>query len=166
MSRITTVPYEGPIGPASQPYTAARHQDGKFVLLRPVEVNLTKAFCLTIGGSYLYGGAKQFVFDGVSIPRPLWSIVGTELGGRCRLAGLVHDYLYQHCGVVRVHDAFADELRTIWLPRKRCDQIFYDHLSRAGMPRFRAWLMYQAVRNPLGGGLAWRSHAKRIAAAA
>lgn len=160
MSGITTVPYKGPIGPASQPYTAARHQDGKFVLLKPVEVNLTPTTSFVIEGLYLYGGAKQFVFDGVSIPRPLWSIVGTELGGRCRLAGLVHDFLYQHCGKTWILHGETRAYFT-WFSRRQCDQIFYDLLLRAGMPRFRAWLMYRAVRG-IGGRLAWKNHAKRI----
>lgn len=160
----------GPITPEMQPYLAADPKDGKFVLLLPVECYLKDRDIITIGGEYLFGGRKELRTDGVSIPRILWSLVGIQLGGRCRAAGLVHDYLYQHCGKVVVHRMSLEEFSMIsterTFTRKECDELFLDHLLRSGLWAWRAAAAYRAVRMYFGGGKAWRGHAKRIAESA
>ena len=167
LPKATTVPLTGPIEPQMQPYTAARYEDGKYVLLKPMLVDLLSygtEYRLLIGEEFLVGGKKQLVTDGVSIPRLLWTTVGIQMGARCRLAGLVHDFLYRHCGtvtVVRIED--GEEMEHTFT-RYECDCYFRNHLERAGIWKFRAWTAYRAVRLWCGGGAAWRNHAKRIAA--
>jgi hypothetical protein len=158
---ITHVPLTGPIEPDHQPYLGARHEDGKYVLLKEFEVKLTEEINLPIGHAYMLGGGSEVRTDGVSIPRLLWTTVGMQLGARCRLAGFVHDFLYRHCGKVYVEK--DGELVEHTFTRLECDKFFYDHLVRAGIWRFRAWTAYRAVRLWCGGGAAWRAHAKRIA---
>ena len=160
---VTNIPLKGPIEPGHQPYTAARPEDGKYVLLKEMEVHLTEDLMLPIGHPYLHGHSQEFVSDGVSIPRLLWSTVGMQMGARCRMAGFVHDFLYRHCGKVMVWDYPMGEFRTHTFTRGECDGFFHDHLLRAGIWKPRAWLAYRAVRMYFGGGAAWRAHKRRIA---
>ena len=101
------------------------------------------------------------MFDGVSIPRIVRGTSGIRLGGRCRLAGTVHDWLYFMCGKVLATRLSDDSIVHLELTRKECDELFYDHLVRAGIAKWRAWYAYKGVR--AGGWLPWRAHEKRLA---
>lgn len=156
MNSITVVQSSGPIEPNMQPYTAARPGDGLYVLLQPLQVWLPEDRCVVLEKKHLWRGKEEFVFDGTSIPQLVWSAVGIRLGGRCRLAGTIHDFFYQTNGWV----SFLGQP----LSRKECDEIFRDHLLRAGVAPFKCWVAYRAVR--ACGWSTWNKHAKRIAAEA
>ncbi len=159
---VTRVPAIGPILPGMQPYTAARPLDGKFVLLKTLEIELpNQGLVFTIGSSRLHRRCREFVFDGVSIPRVIRGTSGIRLGGRCRLAGTIHDYLYSLCGKVLANHLSDDTIVHLELTRKECDELFYDHLVRAGIARWRAWYAYKGVR--IGGFVSWNAHEKRLA---
>jgi len=85
---------------------------------------------------------EGFIFDGASVPRFLWSIIGSPYLPQYIGAGLVHDYLY----------------RTGIVSRKKADQIFYDLLRDNKVSKFYARKMYWGVR--FGGWKAWNKHRK------
>lgn len=72
---------------------------------------------------------RGFRFDGASIPRALWSIIGNPWQGEFLPAATVHDALYA----------------TEYVPRAVADKAFYDLLRRQGVGRAKAWAMYLAV---------------------
>ena len=79
---------------------------------------------------------EGFTFDGASIPRWLWPIMGHPLMGRYRNAAIIHDYLYwlgRRAGRPR-------------FDRKKSDRIFFAAMRANGVGHERALLMYWAVR--------------------
>lgn len=68
-------------------------------------------------------------FDGASIPRLFWKVIGEPTDKKFRVAAMVHDWLYG----VRYNRLVAD-------------QIFYKLLVQAGVSKSKASLMYTAVR--------------------
>jgi hypothetical protein len=84
---------------------------------------------------------EGFVTDFASVPRLFWRIVPPW--GRYSPAAVVHDYLYQSAKV----------------SRKEADDIFLELMARLGVPRWKRYTMYWAVRG--FGGFAWDAHRKR-----
>ena len=72
---------------------------------------------------------KGFIFDFASIPKLLWSIVGSPTG-RYGPAALIHDFL---CS-------------TNEYPRKVSDRIFLEAMKDCGVPYLKRMVMYWAVR--------------------
>ena len=75
---------------------------------------------------------EGYSWDGASIPRWAWSIMGHPLEGDLRLPSLIHDWLCEHSATP------AD--------RMVADAIFFLLLSRAGVPRWRRICLWAAVR--------------------
>ena len=84
----------------------------------------------------------KFDFDGASIPRALWSIVGSPMTDGYQRAGCLHDALY------------ASE----YFDRKMCDELFLEAMISDGVSEAKAKMMYYAVRS--FGWLVWRDHKK------
>lgn len=87
--------------------------------------------------------SKGFIYDGASIPRFLWSIIGCPFRPKYRAVALVHDYLY-----------------SIYADRKLADQIFKQMLLDAGVSKVKAATMYRALR--MFGGRAYRKCKRTI----
>lgn len=77
-----------------------------------------------------------FETDLASVPRALWSVF-PPYGDHLK-AAVVHDYLYRYNTISRA----------------RCDAIFLAVMARYGVPAWKRWCMYGAVR--LFGGPAYR----------
>jgi hypothetical protein len=75
---------------------------------------------------------EGYSWDGASIPRLCWSIMGHPLEADLRLASLVHDW---HCEHAKNK---AD--------RMVGDALFLALLRRAGLPKWRRLAMWAAVR--------------------
>jgi hypothetical protein len=88
---------------------------------------------------------KGFIYDGASIPRFLWSIVGLRPDGLIRAAALVHDWLYQNSGKISKIKSFT---------RKESDVIFKMLMEEADISNYKCQLAYYAVR--VFGGLHWK----------
>jgi len=86
---------------------------------------------------------SHFRTDGASIPRPVWSLIGAPWNVRYGRAAIVHDYLYRQGG----------RLKEQSLTRKQADSLFFDTLIEDGVPKWRAWVMWSAVR--AGGWPGW-----------
>lgn len=74
-----------------------------------------------------------FRFDGASIPRCLWSLIGSPFEPDLMQAACVHDWYCEHT-------AECYQSRVIG------DAVFFYLLTRAGVPRWRRVLMYLGVR--------------------
>lgn len=70
-----------------------------------------------------------FKFDGATIPRYFWKIIGHPFTPRFIEASLVHDYLCKNK-----------------MNRRKADRKFRELLRANGVARWRAYLMYGAVR--------------------
>ena len=78
-----------------------------------------------------------FRFDGCSIPRLLWRVVGHPLQGDALPAGVIHDALYASKRVTR----------------ETADRVFHELLRRYGVNPVKAGAMFGAVR--VFGCLPW-----------
>ena len=83
-----------------------------------------------------------FDFDGASIPKALWSAVGSPMTGGYQRAGCLHDALY------------ASE----WFARDVCDKLFLEAMESDGVSWIKRNLMYNAVR--AFGWTVWKGHKK------
>ena len=82
----------------------------------------------------------KFDFDGASIPKALWSVIGSPMTGGYQRAGCLHDALY------------ASE----YFPREVCDALFLEAMKSDGVGYVRRYAMYNAVR--AFGWMVWRNH--------
>jgi hypothetical protein len=71
--------------------------------------------------------------DGASIPRPLWSIIGSPLSGRYRDASIIHDF-------------YCSKRNRLW---KDVHRVFFDAMITSGVSIGKAKVMYAGVY--LGG---------------
>jgi len=81
-----------------------------------------------------------FDFDGASVPRVLWSAIGSPMTGGYQRAGCLHDALY------------ASE----YFPRAMCDQLFLNAMKSDGVGYAKRYAMYWAVRS--AGWTVWKGH--------
>ena len=95
---------------------------------------LEKTVCITV--------PADFTTDGASIPRPFWPLFSPT--GKHMRAAILHDYLYQE-----LRDNYHPGARKA--KRRDADKLFYLAMLDSGIGRWRAKLMYWAVR--LFGGL-------------
>ncbi len=93
-------------------------------------ITLQEAFSFTDAHCRVWSVPKLAVADGASIPRSLWSAVGSPLTGPYRNAAIIHDW---YCAV-----------RT--RPWQDVHQMFYDAMIASNVPATKAKLMYFGVR--------------------
>ena len=79
---------------------------------------------------------KGFITDFASVPRCFWSLIPPM--GRYGKAALLHDYLYN----------------TKSVSRREADRIFLKTMLMMEVPKWKAYVMYVAVR--VFGWLRWR----------
>lgn len=95
---------------------------------------------------------KGFEHDGASVPRIVWTLSGLRPDGLIRAAALVHDWLYVFKGKLPKGSYQHKEAGTDWMnvtetwTRKQADQMFRRLMKEAGVPAYRRWLAYRAVR--------------------
>lgn len=76
---------------------------------------------------------KEFISNGLSIPRLFWSIVGSPWCGKYVKSAILHDYLYDKTCVYN-------------FTRKESDKIFYKSLITDGVSKKKSLLLYYIVR--------------------
>lgn len=92
--------------------------DGRYRLVEPIEL-------------FGYTVPAGFVTDGASIPKIFWSFIGSPFTGKYVEVAILHDYLYSG----------AEDISF-----KEANRIFYEGMRRVGVNRFKAYLMYIAVK--------------------
>jgi hypothetical protein len=83
-----------------------------------------------------------FETDFASIPRGLWNLLPTI--GDYTPAAVVHDWLYSAEGRVLRSTGALHRLERV--TRAEADAIFLFLMEKSGVPRWRRWLIYAAVR--------------------
>ena len=68
--------------------------------------------------------------NGMSVPRLLWSLISPQFHPRTLYASVVHDYAYEHFIMCRCES----------------DRWYRDALIEDGYAKWKAWLVYFAVR--------------------
>jgi len=79
---------------------------------------------------------KDAIINGATIPRALWSSIGSPYAGKYRRASVVHDY---HVGELDNPDVTQEQ-------RKKADRMFYHACRHDGCNRKFAALLYIGVR--------------------
>lgn len=105
------------------------NEDGTFTLAKNLEF-------------MSYSIPKGFQTDFASVPKSLHWFV--EPYGKHSKAAVLHDYLYTTLG------------GKYNLTRKECDQTFYHALVKCGVLRWKAYVMYKAVR--IAGWVPWNKY--------
>ena len=102
----------------------------------------TKSFAYVTDKNEIINIPVGFKFDGVSVPKFAWIIIGHPLDQDHLAAACIHDWLY----------------RTQITTRYRADKIFREALKTRRVSFWKRQIMYYAVR--LGGRKAWNKHRK------
>jgi len=90
-----------------------------------------------------------FIFDGASIPKPLWSIIGSPFLPRYIGPALVHDNLYRYA-----RDKYGKIVN-----RRLSDKVFAHALKLNEVRRKKRFILYYGLRNL--GMFSWRKHRRR-----
>jgi hypothetical protein len=122
------------------PTEAAWGEFGPYPLLRDIgngDIFLLDApFTFRDRNGKVWTARKDLRWDGASIPRALWTAVGSPMTGCYRWASMVHDECYKH----------ADEYIGRSVTRKDADRMFHDGCRAKGIGRAKSATMYYALR--------------------
>jgi hypothetical protein len=80
-----------------------------------------------------WSAPADYVVDGASIPRALWTLVGSPYTGQYRRASIVHD---------KACDDFQDDPDG----RRAADRMFFEACRAGGCTRIQAMILYAGVR--------------------
>jgi hypothetical protein len=92
-------------------------------------VQLVEPFGFTDSEGKSWPVPAKATLDGASIPRPLWSLIGSPLTGKYRDASIIHDY-------------YCDVRNRPW---KEVHRVFFEAMIVSGVSEKQAKLMYAAV---------------------
>src|SRR5512139_2730474 len=105
--------------------------------LTPLRVEVLGGYKFKLLEPLLYDNNKilitiypDFIFDGASIPKVLWSLVGCPIGDSYSRAACLHDALY------------ASRL----FRKRECDILFYQAMLSDGVSKVKAREFYYAVK--------------------
>lgn len=94
------------------------------------EMQLLENFSFTDPNNRVWPAPKTSVIDGASIPTALWSLVGSPYTDDYRRASVVHDVA----------------CKTLGVPRKDADIMFFHACRAGGCGFFQACVLYAGVR--------------------
>ena len=103
---------------------------------------------------------RGFQYDGASVPRWVWSVIGFLPDGIHRPAALIHDYLYAHEGIVPGLDVGANKECTIYYDRMFADNCLRSLMRDVGIKSWHIKTVYWAVRT--FGGTYWADPVKSM----
>lgn len=111
------------------------------------KMRLTNAFHYIDPKGKKWPAPANYVVDGASIPRALWTMVGSPYTGDYRRASIVHDVA-------------CDEAQGDPKARRRADRMFFHACMAGGCPWWEAAMLYIGVRIGAiiesGSSVAWR----------
>lgn len=104
------------------------------------------------GAQYLWTLPRGFVWDGMSVPRFAWSLVGLTPDGIGRAACLLHDWLYEFAGAIpsgscrlMINASIYQINHHVWT-RAEADQLFRETLRASGEDKVHIGTCYSIVR--------------------
>lgn len=99
--------------------------------------------------SWIYKGVTRtirirrgFIWDGASVPRLFWTILGFYPGGIMLPCSLPHDDIYINKGIM-IDDSTGEFFK---MTRKECDLLFKAHMEYVGMPQKKLNRAYLGVK--------------------
>lgn len=102
-----------------------------FINKRHLEVNL---FDYSKNKKYEFKIPKDYCWDGATIPRMFWRLIGSKTDPKFLIPSLIHDVLCENHGYVDNDRYFAD-------------RVFERLLYVSGVCAFNRWLMFHSVDN-------------------
>lgn len=120
---------------------AYKHPEGKKLEFR----RLSEDFSFVVDGT-CFVIKKGFWWDGASIPKIFWSVIGDPWEADIAPGALIHDILYG----------------TQYYNRKKTDQILYEVNKINGMNSVKNYAVYNGVR--MGGWKAWNEKTEEVIA--
>lgn len=102
-----------------------------FVLKNEIEVTLWDFNKFKV---YEFVIPKEYCWDGATIPRIFWRLIGAKTDPRFLIASLIHDVLCENHDYVNCDRYFADK-------------VFERLLFKAGVNAFTRWMMFHSVDN-------------------
>ena len=123
--------------------SAYRHPEGKKLEYR----KLTADFWFTIDGD-AFTIKRGFWWDGASIPRIFWTVIGDPWEADIAPAALIHDILYA----------------THYFDRAKTDEVMFEVNEINGMNPVKNIAVYRALR--IGGWKAWNEKTDEMIAGA
>jgi len=103
------------------------------------QMKLLAAFTYTDKDGMRHTAPRDMVFDGGSIPRFFWRVIGSPYTGRARRAYPIHDL---ECGLARS----APTLSERWAMRKGADKLLHEMCVFLGVAWWRCAAIYRGVR--------------------
>lgn len=105
------------------------------------------------GNKWRINVVRGFMYDGASVPRFIWTLLGILPDGVHRSAALIHDWLYRYQGLPPFGSfqkwneeyRFWESIDYPWT-REQCDKMFSNILGFFSVSTFRRKAMYKAVR--------------------
>ncbi len=94
---------------------------------------------------------KGFVYDGASIPRIFWRLIGPPMAGKYAHAALLHDYLCVYRGY-KLHGKW------VAITRQQADDFMLTVMVEDDVDWWRRNAMHKAVRT--AGGRVWNKRSK------
>lgn len=86
------------------------------------------------GVKYYFCIPRNYHWDGATIPRFFWRLIGSKTDSRFLIPSMIHDILCEH------HEYVNND-------RYFCDKTFERLLYVSGVPAFNRWLMFHSVDN-------------------
>lgn len=83
---------------------------------------------------YYFAIPKDYCWDGATIPRIFWRLIGSKTDSKFLIPSLIHDVLCENHNYVENNRYLADK-------------IFERLLYVSGVPAFNRWLMFHSVDN-------------------
>lgn len=105
-------------------------EEKPFINLKKLEVVLKDYY----NHSYNFSIPENYTWDGASIPRMFWRLIGSKTDPRFLIPSLIHDVLCENHKYVNNDRYFAD-------------RVFERLLYVSGVPAFNRWLMFHSVDN-------------------
>lgn len=94
----------------------------------------------------------KFIYDGASVPRIAWTLIGLRPVGLISASACIHDYSYANGGNFKSAYEILDQETSIWQTchgiwtKEQSDKLFAIMLREAGVGKLKRRLAYQAVR--------------------
>lgn len=86
------------------------------------------------GVKYYFCIPRNYHWDGATIPRFFWRLIGSKTDSRFLIPSMIHDILCER------HEYVNND-------RYFCDKTFERLLYASGVPAFNRWLMFHSVDN-------------------
>lgn len=83
---------------------------------------------------YRFAIPKDYCWDGATIPRVFWRLIGAKTDSKFLIPSMIHDVLCEH------HEYVNND-------RYLADKVFERLLYVSGVPAFNRWLMFHSVES-------------------